>query len=374
MRLFKSFAAQGRLAVVTRTLADSATDMVHFFIVFFSVYFCMAVNSVLIFGQDIEAYCDLQRATYTVFRFMFGEWDWSEMDEGTQWISAVWFWTFVLVMSVILLNFLLAILMDSYAEVKESSMDEQDLMTQIDTMMRRRNQNKAKERVKLNFIYETYLKDRGDGDEKLLLADKTLVTPDDVMKKVPGIPKSQAQRTIQNAKDKFAEPSPAYGPEEIRHDLETVNDRTQSIRDVVGDIRQKVERYDSTQSFEHKQVDYLSRPPPPRAQILDAITQEIGYLRSDIRDVIREEVTHLAHQNRDLESHNRTALSSIEETRSVMQEIRRATEAAKNASQRQVIFNQRASSGGMKPSKAGNKGLLSSCAAPAPGVKTRMAG
>ena len=27
-------------------------DLVHFFIVFFSVYFCLAVNGVLIFGQD----------------------------------------------------------------------------------------------------------------------------------------------------------------------------------------------------------------------------------------------------------------------------------------------------------------------------------
>merc|ERR1712196_421795 len=51
MRLFKSFAAQGRLAVVTRTLSGASTDMIHFFIVFFSVFFCMVVNSVLIFGQ-----------------------------------------------------------------------------------------------------------------------------------------------------------------------------------------------------------------------------------------------------------------------------------------------------------------------------------
>merc|ERR1719169_88732 len=71
MRLFKSFAAQGRLAVVTRTLHDASVDMIHFFIVFFSVYFCMAVNAVLIFGQDIEDYSDLTRAIMTVFRNMF---------------------------------------------------------------------------------------------------------------------------------------------------------------------------------------------------------------------------------------------------------------------------------------------------------------
>merc|ERR1719424_1912356 len=148
MRLFKSFAAQGRLAIVTRTLYDSSVDMIHFFIVFFSVYFCMAVNSVLIFGQDIEAYSNLERSVMTCFRNMFGDWDWSEMNEATLWVSAMWLWVFVLIMMVILLNFLLAILMDSYAVVKEKSTDEETLMKQIDTMMRRRSQNKAKERVK----------------------------------------------------------------------------------------------------------------------------------------------------------------------------------------------------------------------------------
>jgi len=100
--------------------------------------------------------------------------DWGAMDEGTLWISGFWFWTFVLVMTVILLNFLLAILMDSYAVVKEASVDEEPLMTQIDTMMRRRIQNKNKERVRLGSIFETYNQDIPD--QKALLADTKVIT------------------------------------------------------------------------------------------------------------------------------------------------------------------------------------------------------
>merc|ERR1719183_258146 len=81
LRLFKSFDAQKRLAVVTQTLVVSFQDMVHFFIVFFSVYFCMAINSVLLFGQDVEEFATIDRAIMTCFRAMFGEWDLGKMQE-----------------------------------------------------------------------------------------------------------------------------------------------------------------------------------------------------------------------------------------------------------------------------------------------------
>merc|ERR1740138_230178 len=54
LRLFKSFAAQARLAIVTSTLQEAAQDMIHFFIVFLSVTCCLTLNAVLFFGQDLE--------------------------------------------------------------------------------------------------------------------------------------------------------------------------------------------------------------------------------------------------------------------------------------------------------------------------------
>ena len=78
-RLFKSFDNQDRLAVVTRTLTGAASDMFHFFIVFFAVYFCMTVNSVLLFGQDVQDFATLDRAINTCFRMMFGDWSWNDI-------------------------------------------------------------------------------------------------------------------------------------------------------------------------------------------------------------------------------------------------------------------------------------------------------
>ncbi|CAJ1456645.1 unnamed protein product [Effrenium voratum] len=74
VRLLKSFDAQPRLAVVTKTLYTAWKDLLHFFIVFFSVYFCLAVNSVLVFGQDMEHFATLDRGVIACFRAMFGDW------------------------------------------------------------------------------------------------------------------------------------------------------------------------------------------------------------------------------------------------------------------------------------------------------------
>merc|ERR1719382_1128359 len=120
LRLFKSFDAQPRLAVVTKTLVEASQDMMHFGIVFFSVYFCMSVNSVLLFGQDVEAFATLDRALYTCFRMWFGDWDYDAMKYVGLVNAGMFIWVFVLIIVVLLLNMLLAILMDAYAEVKSS--------------------------------------------------------------------------------------------------------------------------------------------------------------------------------------------------------------------------------------------------------------
>merc|ERR1712228_1102037 len=103
MRLFKSFDAQPRLSVVTRTLYKATPGMAHFSMVFLSVYICMAVNGVLLFGQNTEDFADIFRGLFTCFRVMFGDWDWVAMKEIGLSQAMLWFWLFNLMIAVILL-------------------------------------------------------------------------------------------------------------------------------------------------------------------------------------------------------------------------------------------------------------------------------
>merc|ERR1719277_2932206 len=123
LRLFKSFDAQARLAVVTNTLSMAAQDLIHFFVVFFGVFFCLCLSAVLFFGQDLFEFTTIFRAIHTCFRTMFGDWDWESMEQVRRSIAMVWFSIFMLLMVMILLNMLLAIIMENYMKVKQKISD-----------------------------------------------------------------------------------------------------------------------------------------------------------------------------------------------------------------------------------------------------------
>jgi len=289
------------------------------------------------------------------------------MQEGTLWMSAMWFWIFVLVMMVILLNFLLAIIMDSYAVVKERSMDEETLMKQIDTMMRRRSQNKAKERVKLGFIYSTYFKDYGD--DKMLMAEKKYVTPEDVMKKVEGIPLSQAKRTISAAKAMDAAPEPEYTPEDVKKDLDLVNERSREIRTAVESIVDKVHKYDSGigAELEYRTTSgHIGRAVPPRRQIVDTVKKEISHIATSIGSVLTEEVEIFHRQHEELETHNKQMLAQMQDTHRVMNNIRAQTDAIKQATHRQASLVRRTRAMGEAARK--DTPACGSCMAPSAAV------
>jgi hypothetical protein len=314
--------------------------MIHFFIVFFSVYFCLAVNAVLIFGQDIEDYCDMTRSVLTCFRCLFGDWDWAAMDEGTMYLSKLWFWIFVMVMTVLLLNFLLAILMDKYSIVNGSAKEEEDLLAQIDTMMRRRIQSKAKERVKLNAIFNEYFKDVGD--EKELLASSEYVTAEDITEKVPGIPKSQASRTLGQAKKNNTEPPADYGLTDVKSDMDVLNDRTRYVRDSAEHIRTIVSKYDSRVTWNYKITCHeVEKPVPPRQQIISTVRDEIVQIEPSISGVMAEEIEGFELQHRDLLSHNKNMQAQLHDARYVMETIRQHTETIRQNSHRQAILERR---------------------------------
>lgn len=327
LRLFKSFAAQPRLSVVTRTLSSSATDLLHFFIIFFSVFFCMAVNSVLLFGQDITDFATLTRAVFTNFRGMCGDWDWTAMKSTDRYMAGVWFWLFVNIEMILLLNMLLAILMDAYSEVNAQVDDAMTLPQQISEMVRRRRQFLSGKRVRLTDVWNAYFKVYED--EKQMLNSDVLICSDDIEKTVPGIPAEQAARTLKNAKaiHDAANEQP-FGTEEMKDLLEKLEDRSRTMRDMVQDIKDWVVMYEepsarTNQSFlpnaESRQVDV-------DGLIVETVKEVIGGVGDELDVSIRHMIKPLHQRQAEIEAQQQDINISVKDTFRVFQQIRSQTD------------------------------------------------
>lgn len=136
-RLFKTFSAQARLAVVTNSLQKASVDLVHFLIVFLAIFGIYAIAAVSLFGHSVDDMTTMSRTMTSTFLAMLGDFDWDEVKVAGRLEAGIWFWTFMLLVSMILMNMLIAIVMDAYSEVKDAAKDSKTMGEEILLLMRR---------------------------------------------------------------------------------------------------------------------------------------------------------------------------------------------------------------------------------------------
>ncbi|OLP95737.1 Polycystin-2 [Symbiodinium microadriaticum] len=303
LRLFKSFHAQPRLAIVTKTIITASQDLLHFFIVLLSVYTCMAVFGYLLFGQDVENFSTWDRVCITCFRALLGEWDWEEMETVGRVLAAIWLWCFVVLVVLLLLNMVLAILMDAYQVVKSKASVMVTVPQQISEMLRRRRLNREKKTVRLVEIWFAYLEQFQSHRE--MFESEVLVRPEDLVKVVPGLPLSQARRTLSSAQRVWRETNDVhYGMENMRMQLKMCNGRVKILQEEVSAIRVAVE----------EARDASGTLPSPThlglkestLRIVDVLKDTVGGLRSQVHGVLEEECNIYELGHRQLQDDQRT--------------------------------------------------------------------
>jgi hypothetical protein len=132
LRFFKAFKAQPRLAIVTTTLYNASSDIGHFLLVFLTILLSYAMAGVFLFGRANSDFMNLTFAMMSCFRAMMGDFDWDELSRQHRGSAFLWFATFMVLVYLIMLNMLLAIVMDVYTGVKAkmSSKDSDAVWTQ----------------------------------------------------------------------------------------------------------------------------------------------------------------------------------------------------------------------------------------------------
>jgi len=119
LRLFKSFTAQPKLALVTRTLVRAGPDLFHFMIVFVSVFVTFMICGIVLFGREVRSFTNSSRAFMSCLRIILGDVDWEELSKIGRTEASIWLWLFIIIMVLLMLNMILAIIIENYSDVKQ---------------------------------------------------------------------------------------------------------------------------------------------------------------------------------------------------------------------------------------------------------------
>ena len=121
-RIIKNLDFQERMGLVSRTIFTAVPDLIHFSVLFAVVYFGFTVVGHVMFGHLFEPMSTLQGAATELFFWLVG-YDppsfWEAMSHAAPpWAFQTFVWSYLVIVSFILFNVLLAIFIDTYCEIK----------------------------------------------------------------------------------------------------------------------------------------------------------------------------------------------------------------------------------------------------------------
>jgi hypothetical protein len=203
----KPYSDQPRLGLMTRTLSEASVDIFHFGVVFMLVFCIYSIVAMMLFGEELEDFANFGRAFVSTFHCLLGNFiGQNTLEDGEFEIarvgraeSALWLWSLCWLVNLIMLNMLLAIVMDTYANVLGGlSSDAESLWSQSSEIAKRTWSEITKQALPLEKVLlvldPTSLNDDDDDPE-----DEDPWTKETLMKFVKGLPGKQADILIEGA-------------------------------------------------------------------------------------------------------------------------------------------------------------------------------
>ncbi|XP_022540398.1 polycystic kidney disease 2-like 1 protein isoform X2 [Astyanax mexicanus] len=126
IKIFKYISFNKTMTQLSSTLARCATDILGFAIMFFIVFFAYAQLGYLLFGTEVESFSTFHKCIFTQFRIILGDFDYDGIERANRVLGPIYFFTYVFFVFFVLLNMFLAIINDTYSEVKEELASQKD--------------------------------------------------------------------------------------------------------------------------------------------------------------------------------------------------------------------------------------------------------
>ncbi|MGH0140735.1 UNVERIFIED_CONTAM: hypothetical protein FKN15_072083 [Acipenser sinensis] len=126
IKIFKYISFNKTMAQLSSTLARCAMDILGFAIMFFIVFFAYAQLGYLLFGTEVESFSTFVKCIFTQFRIILGDFDYDTINKANRILGPLYFVTYVFFVFFVLLNMFLAIINDTYSEVKAELSGQED--------------------------------------------------------------------------------------------------------------------------------------------------------------------------------------------------------------------------------------------------------
>uniref|UniRef100_A0A674PP78 Polycystin-2 n=1 Tax=Takifugu rubripes TaxID=31033 RepID=A0A674PP78_TAKRU len=148
VKLFKFINLNKTMSQLTTTMSRCAKDLVGFAIMFFIIFLAYAQLAYLVFGTQVDDFSTFQASIFTQFRIILGDFEFSEIEEANPVLGPIYFTTFVFFIFFILMNMFLAIINDTYSEVKADMSQQRSEMEMTDFIKKGCNKALMKLRLK----------------------------------------------------------------------------------------------------------------------------------------------------------------------------------------------------------------------------------
>ena len=110
--------------VMTKTLGRAAKGVAGFSLIFFIISFGFAQSHSMVFGAHIEEFRTITQTIYSLFQSLLGDFDFVALQHAHSTMGPVLFIIFVVLAVFVVLNMLIAIISDAYAECEEEMQGE----------------------------------------------------------------------------------------------------------------------------------------------------------------------------------------------------------------------------------------------------------
>jgi hypothetical protein len=120
LKLLKYVRLNDRLNVLTRTLAAAQQHLAGVIVIFVYVVFGFALAGYVLYGGTLFQYRSLSASYVSLLRLLLGDMDYEALSIEQRTASLVYFWAYNTLCLWILLNFLVAVISDAFADISKS--------------------------------------------------------------------------------------------------------------------------------------------------------------------------------------------------------------------------------------------------------------